>query len=323
MTGLIDYAGLFPPAKLDMGRTVELFGKHRQSPQAYALARLIVPASRLAEFARHAEPLLPDVSVVNGAVGSAARAPAGVAAGSGAGQKPRAEFPPAPWTISVLLDGPLDQNLAAIDEFNRAHYKNHHYSAHIDTVEIKVATPDAIDYALDQLPEELAPFFEVPPAADLRAFATALSGTGAAAKIRTGGVTPELFPSPETVVDFLMAMHTVDVPFKATAGLHHPVRRTAPLTYEPGSATCTMHGFLNLFLAAVFIREADLDRASAVHLLLEHQPESIRFTDEGVSWRGVRAGIEEISRARENFAICFGCCSFDDPIDGLRGCGVV
>jgi len=319
MKGLIDYAGLFPPARLDMAKTVELFAKHRASTHSYALARLILPASRLSEFARCAEPLLPDVSSVVMPTGaSGATAVAGVTVPPAAMLNGRADAPPEPWTLSVLIDGPLDQSLAAIDEFNRSHYKNHHYSAVVDTVEVKVATPEAIDYALDSLPEELAPFFEVPQAADLRAFATALAGTGAAAKIRTGGVTAELFPTAEQVVDFLMAMNTVDVPFKATAGLHHPFRRTAPLTYEAGSAQCAMHGFVNLFLCAAMIRTLEIDRATAVHLMLEHQPESIKLADDGVSWRGLMLTTDEIAEAREEFAICFGCCSFDDPIDDLR-----
>lgn len=325
LNGLVDYAGLFPPAKLDMSKTVESYARHRASPHAYALARLIVPASRLQEFARAAEAHLPvSSSTVQAAQAVAQTAAGGVATAirHSTGQNGHPDAHPSPWTISVLIDGPLDQNLTQIEEFNRAHYKNHHYTAHIDTVEIKVATPDAIDYALDRLPEELAPFFEIPPAADLRAFATALAGTGAAGKIRTGGVTPELFPTPEQVVDFLMAMHTVDVPFKATAGLHHPIRKSAPLTYEPGSASCTMHGFVNLFLTAIMIKEAGIDRATAVHLMLEHVPEAFKFADEGVTWRGLSVTNQQIARTRENFAICFGCCSFDDPINELNRCGV-
>jgi hypothetical protein len=53
---------------------------------------------------------------------------------------------------------------------------------------------------------------------------------GAFAKARTGGVTPDLFPSPARLMDFLRAALDEEVRFKATAGLHHPLRGSYPLT---------------------------------------------------------------------------------------------
>ena len=41
---LIDYAGLFPPAKLDMGPTLANYARHRGSAHAWMLGRLIIPA---------------------------------------------------------------------------------------------------------------------------------------------------------------------------------------------------------------------------------------------------------------------------------------
>ena len=43
MQGVIDYAGLFPPAGLDMQRTVANFAKHRAGEDGWALGRLVVP----------------------------------------------------------------------------------------------------------------------------------------------------------------------------------------------------------------------------------------------------------------------------------------
>src|SRR5262249_31795117 len=50
LTGLVDYAGLFPPAKLDMARAVAKYAQHRAGPHAYAISRFICPVSRLGEF---------------------------------------------------------------------------------------------------------------------------------------------------------------------------------------------------------------------------------------------------------------------------------
>src|SRR5579864_8648942 len=51
LQGAIDYAGLFPPAGLDLEATVRNYAKYRAGRDAWALGRLVLPAVRLAEFA--------------------------------------------------------------------------------------------------------------------------------------------------------------------------------------------------------------------------------------------------------------------------------
>ena len=48
---LIDYAGLFPPAALDMSPAVDAFARHRAGPLAEALGRFVVPVGRLGSLA--------------------------------------------------------------------------------------------------------------------------------------------------------------------------------------------------------------------------------------------------------------------------------
>jgi hypothetical protein len=45
--GLIDYAGLFPPAQLDMQAALAEYGAARSGPHAWMLARFIVPEPQL------------------------------------------------------------------------------------------------------------------------------------------------------------------------------------------------------------------------------------------------------------------------------------
>src|SRR5690242_11221295 len=52
------------------------------------------------------------------------------------------------------------------------------------------------------------------------------------AKIRTGGVIPDAIPTSETIAEFVHEAAARQIPFKATAGLHHPIRSVRPLTYE-------------------------------------------------------------------------------------------
>lgn len=303
LAGLIDYAGLFPPAKLDMARAVETYARHRFGEHEWMLGRFICPASRLEDFTRHASALLPGTYATSG-------------------YREHADVSE-PWRLSVLIDGPIDANLEAIERFNTRHAAEDHGLASVDCVELKVASAAEIDAAIDELPANLLPFFEVAVTADPRGLIAALAGQNVAAKVRTGGVTPEAFPTAEQVAAFLLACHAADVPFKATAGLHHPLRAAHPLTYEPGAATCTMHGFLNLFFAATLVRAERIEGAAVVRVLGETAPGALRLDDQGLRWREIGIDAPTLARARETFALSFGSCSFDEPVEDLRRLGIL
>lgn len=301
--GLVDYAGLFPPSQLPMDKAVAEFARLRKGSHASGLARFIVPLSRLDEWSEAARPYL-----LNGCV-------------------PCDKAAPTPWGLSVLLDGPLDAGLAQIERFNQAHEAGdghthkHAHSAVIDTIEVKIQTPEIIEVAQEKLPEDLFPFFECPADGDFRSFATALAGTGFGAKLRTGGVTPEMFPSCERIADFLITFNAAEVPIKCTAGLHHPVRSVQKLTYKPDSATHTMHGFLNVFFAAAFVRAINADRDTVIKVLNETSASAFKFDEGSIAWRDLRLTTHQLEEVREDFAICFGSCSYDEPIEDMKKLG--
>jgi len=83
-----------------------------------------------------------------------------------------------------------------------------------------------------------------------------------------------------------------------------------------------MHGFLNVFLAAAFLR-AGMDAASALELLKEQTAQAFHFDSESAIWRGYRLTLREIAAARQGFSISFGSCSFKEPIDDLRSLGLL
>ena len=60
LEGIIDYAGLYPPADLDMDTTVKNWASYLQTDDNWMLARLIIPASGLDEFKEAAKELLPN-----------------------------------------------------------------------------------------------------------------------------------------------------------------------------------------------------------------------------------------------------------------------
>jgi hypothetical protein len=307
LTDLIDYAGLFPPAKLDMAHAVEEYNRCRMGEREWMLQRFICPVSRLGEFARCAGPLMPGTAGTSGYREMA-----------GAGE---------PWKLSVLLEpGPgndIEQDLEAIAAFNDAHAEEQNGLAVIDTCEVRIAAPTDVDVILDQMLEDVSTFFEFPVTTDCRGFIAALSGSPAAAKIRTGGVVGNAFPTVAEVSAFLHACHGADVPFKATAGLHHPVRGTHRLTYEKESASCTMHGFVNLFVAACLVRSGKSDDRITQLVLKEEDPSAFRFSDQVLGWKDYLVETMMVARARETFALSFGSCSFEEPVHDLQRMGVL
>jgi hypothetical protein len=142
----------------------------------------------------------------------------------------------------------------------------------------------------------------------------AIARRGLRAKIRTGGITADAFPAIENIAEFLRTCKEKGVAFKATAGLHHPLRCVKPLTYEPNAPVGTMHGFLNVFLAAAFLDDAE-------DVLAETDASAFAFDDEGASWRGRRVSTEDLATMRRDFATSFGSCSFEEPIGDLRELG--
>jgi hypothetical protein len=145
----------------------------------------------------------------------------------------------------------------------------------------------------------------------------AVKAAGSFAKLRTGGVTPDAIPSIEHVAAYIAACAERGLPFKATAGLHHPLRSQHALSYEPVAPAGMMHGFLNVFLAAAFAWHGERPIAP---ILCETDPAAFRF-DDRAHWRGQSLSGAQITEARTNFAHSFGSCSFEEPIADLQELG--
>jgi hypothetical protein len=145
---------------------------------------------------------------------------------------------------------------------------------------------------------------------------------GAFAKLRTGGLTPDAVPSTAQVADLLIRAAAGRIPFKATAGLHHPVRSLRPLTYAADAPCATMHGFLNVFTAAALAWEG-ADAATVLAVLDETDARAFQFSDDALSWRGHALPTRQLVTARREFAHSFGSCSFEEPVADLRELGLL
>ena len=142
------------------------------------------------------------------------------------------------------------------------------------------------------------------------------------AKVRTGGLTPDAIPPSTDLAAFLYAAAELRRPFKATAGLHHPIRSARALTYAPDSPRATMHGFLNVFVAACFAFHG-VDRDELAGILEETDIAPFHFSDDALIWRGRTLTTGQIADARRDFAHSFGSCSFEEPVSELREAGLL
>ncbi len=284
LDALIDYAGLFPPAGLGMREAVHNYAGDREGGRSWVLARFICPASRLPELREEWRWMHADLKTT------------------------AAE----PLRVAAIVGSAAD--LDAIAEFNDSR------AGIVDVVEVKASSPKEIATWREMIPRGITPYFELAAGPDLADRIEAVGRAGSRAKIRTGGVTEDAFPSAAQIVDFIAVCADAGVPFKATAGLHHPLRCVRPLTYAPDSPTGTMHGFVNVFLAATLLRDR-VARTPCVELLEDRNAAHFDITDDGITWREHFITSEAIAETRRDFAISFGSCSFAEPIEDLRGIG--
>jgi hypothetical protein len=247
LAGLIDYAGLFPPAALLMGDAQLRYASYAAGEHAWALGRFVVPAAQLDEV------------------------------------------DPA-WRCSVIG---MPARVG-------------------DVCEIKVASASDVPAVM---PGVIA-YYELPVTED----PAPLGGTTGRAKVRTGGLTADAFPSSAALAAFIARCAASKVPFKATAGLHHPLRSVQRCTYAADSPSALMHGFVNVFLAAARLW-CGASEAEAVETLEEQSPSAFAWEDAAVAWHRQRLTVEQLRTAREQFAISFGSCSFEEPIRELQQLG--
>jgi hypothetical protein len=168
--------------------------------------------------------------------------------------------------------------------------------------------PDTQELVAAKLGEGVRTFWELAPGRGLAGEVAAVREARAGAKIRCGGAT---VPPVEAVAAFIAACRDAGVPFKATAGLHHAIRR--------GDA----HGFLNLLAAAVFAHAEGLSADELVPLLAEEDPEAFAVDPGGLAVNGRRADAAAIADARRDLFVAYGSCSFDEPVEDLTALGLL
>ena len=283
LSEIVDYAGLFPPSALSMPEAVINYATYKNSNYNWMLGRFVVAVNRLDEFLETAKDFF-------------ARDKTGV------------------WRLSVLANDDFYETIRKIEDFNAENAPN----AVCDSIEIKANTNSLIKKIAEAVPPNFMTYVEIPNGENLAEFVSTLAIKKLRGKIRLGGVVKESFPRIDEISRFMKTCLAANVPFKATAGLHHPVRCFKPLTYEENAPTGTMNGFLNVFLAAGFIRQGF--KMSVIHELLEDEvAEDFVFDQGGILWRQEFLLTNwEIKKLRETGITSFGSCSFEEPIEDLQ-----
>ncbi len=317
LAGVIDYAGLFPPAKLPLDRAVRHYARYRTEPEGWMLGRFVCPASRLMELAPYHDELFRD-------------GPPVLLAALGRGGHSLNEF-----VTGLVAD------LEAIAAFRQRYGER----LVVDAFETRLPSPlverhlEAVSphwvagseaQARRWAPERLSIYFETGLGPDWReSLPRAVHALGGynhildqvfpswgrlGFKLRCGGLEGSAFPSSEQVAVVLAVCRDAGVPLKCTAGLHHPIRR-----YD-GEVGAVMHGFLNVFGAGVLAHARGLSAGQLRPVIEEEDPAAFRFEESGFWWHDLRASVEEVTAARQR-VVAFGSCSFDEPRDDLRALG--
>jgi hypothetical protein len=302
---IIDYAGLFPPAKLPLDEALRNYlHLKKTSPHRWMLGRFVCPAARLQELLplanSHADGALLSLSALG---------------------------PQSSTVEDFFLQ--IETAITAIQNFRRAWGADYI----IDMIEFPLTaqdidrTADCVGFAIEKiLQANLSGFFETPMNSAWRGhFAKALQGlhvltdndSELGLKLRCGGITADAFPSDEQVATFISLCRATHQPWKATAGLHHPRR------HWDDALKVWHHGFLNVFAAGVLAWNHEFNEDDIVEILGDRELRDLRFEPDRMIWKKRECSTAQIAEARANFATSFGTCSFDEPCEDLIAMGLL
>lgn len=297
---LIDYAGLFPPASLPLEMVIRNYAAYQSDRDSWMLGRLIIPAWRMNELAPHMTLFSDQLPLACAALGRKSDDAA---------------------DCLELLRTDLAEMAAFCDR-------------HGDTVKTEVfelPLPPALPegglleaIAVETAARGLQTFCEITvplnagwkrqviTTLDAIAMHNAVGGVALGVKLRTGGLTADAFPSPAQVAAVLLGCRDRSIAIKFTAGLHHPIRMYCD------QVNTLMHGFVNVFSAAMLAQVYNLDAFTTEQILADEAPASFSFTAEGLAWRDKMVSVPQITQLRATAVRSYGSCSFNEPRDDLR-----
>jgi hypothetical protein len=288
----IDYAGLFPPTTLGLETALKNHATYLRSSDAWMLSTFVLPVEKFADAAW----FLSDFNQSH------------------------------PLRISAL--GPKTTNtIDFLEELKTAVKGIREFSGEYENVvlvdQLEMPLPPVVEReTLSKMREVLGDlrvraFWEAPPQDAERTISLLAEHNSRGNeqpfnfKLRTGGVTPDAFPSSMQVAKALVAAARDGVPMKFTAGLHHPIRMFRD------EVNAKMHGFLNVLGGGILATEHGWDERETSVMLEDENADSFHFDDTVFRWRDWKISSDKIEKHRQ-FITSFGSCSFDEPRQDLR-----
>lgn len=301
---IIDYAGLFPPASLELPQAFHNYVFYMKGEYKWMLGKFIIPSKKLTELGKllnimSLESIVP-LSVL------------------GTGGNNITEFRKN-FEDDLEFSGKffsLFGNIVTFDAFEvklpSDIFRNENNDELLDLMLLISVKLEAL------LGKEIPVFFEVTLTENyeqeiIRTVETIASiKKNCGFKLRTGGVEPSAFPKPEVIAFAIMTCCEFNVPMKCTAGLHHPIR------HFNSEVNTLMHGFMNVFVAGIIAFYSGIDESEIIDVLTDDDPYDFIFNENGFVWNEIEITNSEIKSAREKFMLSYGSCSFDEPVSDLK-----
>ncbi|MCS0824635.1 hypothetical protein NX029_11690 [Cytobacillus firmus] len=279
MTELIDYAGIFPPAKLPLQKAIYNYNSYKNDSDSWMLGKFVIPAARLKELHPYKK-LFSEENQLR---------------------------------LSVVLSNNLgfDNDLDAINSF----IEFYQTTGVIEAIEVPPFMPlnsSGIEILERQL-GKIDIFFEVskPEQATqlmdeiqrIKQFSSSLFGI----KLRMGSASLTSIPSVKQTAYVIKKCQERGLKIKFTADLH------LPFSDYSCKERILKYGFVNVFVASIMTSCRFLSTETIQSILIEKNPTSFIFTPNELSWCNLTVSSSEIFNARNFFASSFGSCSFDEP----------
>ena len=287
LSGVIDYAGLFPPAKLDMRPALREYNNFFKTGQEWIVGRFVCPANRLEELRLCLDEWTQEDDFIVSVIGSPI---------------PETDYLKVIQSDQIAVERVLSSELVTISCY-----------------EAKPSLPSqimAIAKAFEEIVEE-AVFFEIPLNDNMGDWIEAVSDVAvvdAGVKARTGGLDASAFPSSQALAEFIFEAVGYGLPYKLTAGLHHA------LPFDDPGIGIRHHGFLNALFAGVMADGLDLSVVDMQRILDCRDAGEFKVTDKKIQWRDFELDLEGIGEGRFSFD-SFGSCVVDEPLKELNVLG--
>jgi hypothetical protein len=308
---IIDYAGTFPPANLDLKSSFYNYLSYlKDSPHNWLLSKFVCPASKLEELDQiiKKENINVKTPVSFSVIGTSS--------------VHSSEF-----LDTISRDGEL---IKAFENKYTKLIKIGAYEIRLPGDIFSMRGDSVLAELLKLISKQLGKglyksvqlFFESKPDENLPSLAQAIeafneTGGKAGYKIRTGGVEPSAFPAPEKIAYAIKTCRDYKIPMKFTAGLHHPLR------HYNESVKSKMYGFINVFAAGILHCCYELNADVLTEILTDEQARNFKFDDNSFHWKNLYVLLSKVQEARKEFMLSFGSCSFDEPVEDLKNLGII